>query len=90
MLGKPFYHRSTASTTMVKVTRKFQVTIPEEVRRSVGVEIGDELLVRKDGRRIVMEKRIDIENLAGAWKHIRDTEEFMREVRKLWRKWKLK
>ncbi len=74
----------------VKVTRKFQVTIPEEVRRKVGVEIGEELLVREDGMRIVMEKVVDVEKLAGAWRHIEDTEGFMMEVRKLWRTWKLK
>ena len=72
------------------MTRKFQVTIPEEVRRRVGVEIGEELLVREEGKRIVMEKVVDIEKLAGAWKHIEDTEDFMTEVRKLWRTWKLK
>lgn len=68
----------------VKVTRKFQVTIPEEVRKSVGVKIGEELLVKEEGKRIVLEKVADIERLAGAWKHVEDTEDFMKEVRKLW------
>lgn len=74
----------------VKVTRKFQVTIPEHVRRRIGVAVGDELLVKEDGNRIVMEKAVDIEKLAGAWKHITDTEAFMAEARKLWRTWKPK
>jgi len=30
------------------------------------------------------------EKIAGAWKHIGDTDEFIAEARKLWRTWKLK
>ena len=40
----------------VKVTRGYQVTIPAEVRRALGIEVGDVLLVRVVGRRIVMER----------------------------------
>lgn len=32
------------------------MTIPAEVRRALGIEVGDVLLVRAVGRRIVMEK----------------------------------
>lgn len=44
----------------VKVTRKYQVTIPESVRSELGVKIGDKLLVKSENKRIVMEapKRI--------------------------------
>jgi len=74
----------------VKVTRKYQVTIPEEVRHKIGVMIGDELLVREEGEKIVLERPIDIEKLAGSWSHIESTERFMEEVRGLWKTWKLK
>jgi len=74
----------------VKVTRKYQVTIPEEVRHKIGVMIGDELLVREEGEKIVLERPIDLEKLAGSWSHIESTERFMEEVRGLWRTWKLK
>jgi AbrB family looped-hinge helix DNA binding protein len=46
----------------VKVTRKYQVTIPESVRSKLGVKIGDKLLVKSDGKRVIME----------ATKHISD------------------
>jgi antitoxin PrlF len=44
----------------VKVTRKYQVTIPENVRNALGVKIGDKLIVKSENKRIIMEtpKRI--------------------------------
>ncbi|XHH07929.1 MAG: AbrB/MazE/SpoVT family DNA-binding domain-containing protein [Candidatus Bathyarchaeia archaeon] len=39
----------------VKVTRKYQVTIPESVRAELGVKIGDKLLVKSENNRIIME-----------------------------------
>jgi len=74
----------------VKVTRKYQVTIPEEVRHKIGVTIGDELLVREEEEKIVLERPIDLEKLAGSWSHIESTDRFMEEVRGLWKTWKLK
>jgi len=74
----------------VKVTRKYQVTIPEEVRRKTGLRIGDELIVSEAEEKIVMERLIEIGNLAGSWSHIESTETFMEEARGLWKTWKLK
>jgi AbrB family looped-hinge helix DNA binding protein len=44
----------------VKVTRKYQVTIPESVRTKLGVKIGDKLIVKSENKQIIMEasKRI--------------------------------
>lgn len=39
----------------VKVTRKYQVTIPRSVRSELGIHIGDKLIVKADKRRIIME-----------------------------------
>lgn len=39
----------------VKVTRKYQVTIPKSVRSKVGIRIGDKLTVRSEAGRIIME-----------------------------------
>lgn len=74
----------------VKVTRKYQVTIPEEVRQKAGLRIGDELIVSEVEEKIVMERPIDIGKLAGSWSHIESTEKFMEEARGLWKTWKLK
>lgn len=37
------------------VTRKFQVTIPKEVREALGIRVGDRLLVKVVDGKIVME-----------------------------------
>ncbi len=55
-----YYMRTTfngefALTETVKVTRKYQVTIPENVRSELGVKIGDTLTVKSDGNHIIME-----------------------------------
>ncbi len=39
----------------VIVTRKFQVTIPKEIREALGISIGDRLLVRMINGKIVLE-----------------------------------
>ena len=39
----------------VVVTRKYQVTIPKEVREALGIRVGDRLLVRVIDGRIVLE-----------------------------------
>jgi len=46
----------------VKVTRKYQVTIPDSVRSKLGVKIGDKLIVRSEARRIIMEVPPHISN----------------------------
>jgi AbrB family looped-hinge helix DNA binding protein len=69
----------------VKVTGKYQVTIPKEIRERIGVNIGDELLVNRSGRRIVLEKPVDLEDLAGFWAHIESTDAFMKNIRELWK-----
>jgi len=46
----------------VKVTRKYQVTIPESVRSKLGVKIGDKLIVRSEAKRIIMEAPLHISN----------------------------
>jgi AbrB family looped-hinge helix DNA binding protein len=39
----------------VRVTRKYQVTIPESVRAELGIKIGDKLIVKFENKRIIME-----------------------------------
>jgi len=46
----------------VKVTRKYQVTIPERVRCKLGVKIGDKLKVKAEDKRIIMETTTHITN----------------------------
>jgi len=78
---------------VVKVTRKYQITIPKEVREKVGVMIGDELRVVDKGEFIILKKRRkgkSLLELAGCWKgYPEDADEFMEELRKIWSTWKL-
>ena len=46
----------------VKVTRKYQVTIPESVRSKLGVKIGDKLTVKSENKRIIMESAKRVSN----------------------------
>ena len=50
----------------VKVTRKYQVTIPESVRVELGVKIGDKLVVKAENKRIIMESPKRITNPSDA------------------------
>jgi len=50
----------------VKVTRKYQVTIPESVRSQLDVKIGDKLIVKSENKRIIMESPKRISNPSNA------------------------
>ena len=39
----------------ITVTRKYQITIPRKTRTKLGIEIGDKLLIREEGKRIIIE-----------------------------------
>lgn len=39
----------------VKVTRKYQVTIPRRLRSELGIKVGDKILLRREGSHILME-----------------------------------
>jgi len=41
---------------VVRVTRNYRITIPAEVRRRLGIEVGDRVLVEVEGDRIVIRK----------------------------------
>lgn len=78
---------------VVKVTRKYQITIPKEVRKRVGVEIGDKLKVMEKDEAIILTKageKRSILALAGCWKgYPENPDELMEELRKLWSTWQV-
>jgi len=41
---------------VVRVTRNYQITIPAEVRRRLGIKAGDQVVVEVEGDRIVIRK----------------------------------
>jgi len=79
---------------VTKVTRKYQVTIPKNVRKKVGVEVGDRLKVTQKGELILLKKvskRKSLLEFAGCWKgYPEKPEELMTELRKLWSTWQIK
>lgn len=48
-----------------KVTSKGQITIPKEVRKSLGLETGDRVLFRVDSHRALIAKTPELLELAG-------------------------
>ena len=72
----------------VKVTRNYQVTIPEDVRRELGIEEGDFVSIETLNKTLAVLKRvIPVEDLAGAWDE--EMDEVMKDVGTLWKAWKL-
>jgi len=77
---------------VTKVTRKYQITIPKDVREKLGVEIGDKLKVMEKDEFIILKKvgkKKSLMEFAGCWKgYPEDTDEFLKEIRRLWSTWK--
>ncbi|MFQ6074604.1 MAG: AbrB/MazE/SpoVT family DNA-binding domain-containing protein [Candidatus Bathyarchaeia archaeon] len=72
----------------VKVTRNYQVTIPEEVRRELDIKEGDYVKIECFNKTsALIKKLIPVERLEGSWDE--EMDEIMEEVRGLWRAWKL-
>ena len=72
----------------VKVTRNYQVTIPEEVRGKLGIEEGYLVSIDALGKTSAIIRRIiPVKDLAGAWDEEMDNA--IEEVKKLWAKWRL-
>jgi AbrB family looped-hinge helix DNA binding protein len=45
----------------VKVTRKYQITIPKEIRRHLKINIGEKLPIKRKGAKIIIEVKNPIE-----------------------------
>lgn len=79
-------------TSKTRVTRKYQVTIPREVRVKTGIKVGDEFQVMDKGELIVLKKinkEKTILDFAGCWEgYPEDPEKFMEDLRKMWSTWK--
>jgi len=72
----------------VKVTRNYQVTIPEDVRKKLGIEEGDYVSIEPVSKTKALIKRVvPVEDLAGTWDEEMDKR--MEDVRQIWKKWKL-
>jgi len=43
-------------TKIIKVTDKGQISIPIEIRKSIGINVGDELIAIRDGKKLFLKK----------------------------------
>ena len=74
----------------MKVTRNYQVTIPEEVRRKVKLAEGDTVEIEAvSSEQIILKRIIPLEELNGAWANDPSIDSAMEEVKKLWKSWKI-
>jgi len=73
----------------VKITRNYQVTIPEEVRNKVKLNEGDIVDIKAlDAERVILKRIIPLEELEGAWSDDPSIDRAMDEVQRLWKNWK--
>jgi AbrB family looped-hinge helix DNA binding protein len=72
-----------------KVTRNYQVTIPEEVRRKVKLNEGDTVEIDAlDSEQVIIKRLIPLNELRGAWANDPSIDAAMQEVKKLWKSWR--
>ena len=55
-------------TKIIKVTDKGQISIPVEIRKSIGIEFGDELIAIRSGETICL-KKIKKDDFSDLLKH---------------------
>ncbi len=76
---------------IAKVTTNYQVTIPRDVRRIKGIDIGDTVFFSVEGDRVdffKMDKKNIIEECSGMWKEkiSGSSSDYVRELRSEWDK----
>ncbi len=69
-----------------KISSKYQLTLPKEVREGLGIEAGDELYITREGDRIVLKPLPKIKEptkfLYGSVKSKEDAVKIIRELRR--------
>ena len=68
---------------VVKVTRRGQTTIPQELREKYGIKEGDDLMIEDIDGRIVIRRIPKLQDLAGADSDSGEAEEVKKEVEKM-------
>lgn len=74
---------------IVTVTRNYQITIPEEIRKKKGIKEGDRVIAKlNDEGKIVIEtlRGSIVEETFGAWKGEAEGVEYVDLLRKGWKK----
>ena len=68
---------------VVKVTRRGQTTIPQELREKYGIKEGDDLLIEDIDGRLVIRRVPKLQDLAGTDSDSDEAEEVKKEVEKM-------
>jgi len=72
--------------TYLKVSSKYQITIPKDLRETLGIEAGDQLYVAQEGGKLVLRPLPKVmnptEKLYGSVRSDKDAVEAVREFRK--------
>jgi len=68
---------------VVKVTRRGQTTIPQELREKYGIKEGDDLMIEDIDGRLVIRRIPKLQDLAGADSDSGEAEEVKKEVEKM-------
>ena len=55
-------------TKIIKVTDKGQISIPVEIRKSIGINVGDELIAIREGKTLFL-KKIKKDDFSDLLKH---------------------
>ncbi|MBI4141373.1 AbrB/MazE/SpoVT family DNA-binding domain-containing protein [Candidatus Woesearchaeota archaeon] len=73
-------------STLTKVTRNFQITIPEEVRDELGIRLGDYIAMEREdfGFRLHKIEKQEIEDFVGVLGDFKDKPST--DLQKKWRK----
>lgn len=73
---------------MSKVTQKGQVTIPQEIRNLLKINVGDEIIFKKEGKNVIVLKKTppsikNIKSYIGYLSHLcnKDPDELVNELR---------
>ena len=69
---------------ITKVTRNYQITLPQDVRQAEQIQVGDRLIITTRGNEIVLRKLDEdiIEKCFGAWKTKGSGVAYVRRLRK--------
>lgn len=72
----------------VKVTRSYQITLPKNIRKKLGIKVGDYVSIKISGEaKAILKKLIFIEDLAGTCDE--EMDDIMENIREQWKTWKL-
>ncbi len=71
---------------VITVTKKFQITIPQDIREKEGIHIGDKVSITYEDDKIVIKKVSGslVEDASGTWDWDIDGVTFENEIRKDW------